>query len=376
MQNHSHIPSIRHSDIHSPGQNNQQHHRLIKALLREPVDRTPAWIMRQAGRYLPEYRKVRSRVKDFMTLCKTPELACQVTLQPIQRFPLDAAIIFSDILTIPDAYGLGLYFEEKEGPRFKRPIRNEEDVRQLPHSDPETELSYVMEAIRLTAHELQGKLPLIGFSGSPWTIATYMVEGQSSKHFNIINKMRVESPSLLHQLLQHLSCTIIDYLNAQIAAGVQVVMLFDTWGGILSRKDYLAFSLDYMTQIIRGVKQRHAHVPMILFTKNGGQYLLEMKKSGTDAIGLDWTADLRQARELMQGEVALQGNLEPAILYGTPERITQAVKDVLEQYGPGTGHVFNLGHGIHPDIDPERVSVMLESLHSFSPHYHQHREIA
>lgn len=342
-----------------------QKHRLIKALDREPVDRTPAWIMRQAGRYLPEYRKVRSSVKDFLTLCKTPELACQVTLQPIQRFPLDAAIIFSDILTIPDAYNLGLYFKEKEGPIFKYPIRTEADIQQLPNIDPEIELRYVMDTIRFTKEALQGKLPLIGFSGSPWTIATYMVEGQSSKHFNIIQKMRVGSPERLHSLLAHLTRSIIDYLNAQISAGADVIMLFDTWGGVLAKKDYLTFSLNYMTQIIQGIrKYKHEKkIPIILFTKNGGQHISEMIESGADAIGLDWTADVAKARQLAEGKVALQGNLDPSTLYGTPEYITQAVKDVLRQFGASSGHIFNLGHGIFPDTDPGSVEIMLEVLH-------------
>lgn len=349
-----------------------QTHRLIKALFCEPVDRTPVWIMRQAGRYLPEYRKIRSSVKDFLTLCKTPELAAEVTLQPINRFPLDAAIIFSDILTIPDAYGLGLHFEEKEGPRFKHPIRSEKDVKKLPKCDPETELKYVMDAIRATQLELNGKLPLIGFSGSPWTLATYMVEGAAGREFSQINKMKIESPQLLHQLLEHLSETIIDYLNAQIAAGVDVVMLFDTWGGLLPGNDYLTFSLDYMRSIIHGLNRvvKDKKIPVILFTKNGGQHLSEIKNSGTDAIGLDWNANLRKAREITAGKIALQGNLDPATLLGSPESIIRGVQEVLDQYGEGPGHIFNLGHGIRPDTDIEHVRLMIDKVHTESLKYH------
>lgn len=350
-----------------------QTHRFISALQGKKVDRTPAWLMRQAGRYLPEYRKVRSEVKDFLTLCKTPELACQVTLQPINRFPLDAAIIFSDILTIPDAYGLGLSFAEGEGPRFQNPVRTAEAVSKLPTIDPLQTLGYVMEAIRLTARELQGKVPIIGFAGSPWTVATYMVEGQSPKHFNIIKRMMYQSPSVLHALLEHLSRDTIAYLNAQIAAGADVIMLFDTWGGVLSRPNYLSFSLHYMKKIMQGLTRKIGtkDVPVILFTKNGGSYLSDIINSGADAIGLDWTTDLQAARKLAQGKVALQGNLDPATLYAPPEQIKTAVGTVLEQYGYGSGHIFNLGHGMHPDVDPDQVSVMLEALHSLSPRYHQ-----
>lgn len=347
--------------------------RLIQALRREPVDRTPVWIMRQAGRYLPEYRKVRSEVKDFLTLCKTPELACEVTLQPLRRYPLDAAIIFSDILTIPDAYGLGLQFVEGEGPRFSHPIRTAADVQKLPQINPEDELGYVMQAIRLVTQSLQGKVPLIGFAGSPWTIATYMVEGQASKNFNIIKRLMYQSPEILHHLLQHLSNTIVAYANAQIAAGADVIMLFDTWGGILSRENYLSFSLHYMTYIVQRLQKKLTgkEIPVILFTKNGGQYLSEIMHSGADAIGLDWTADLSRAKQTVQGQVALQGNLDPAILYAEPAKIRMGVGKVLEQYGQGAGHIFNLGHGIHPDIDPEKVSIMIEAVHQLSPQYQQ-----
>jgi uroporphyrinogen decarboxylase len=347
-------------------------HRLIRALYREPIDRTPVWIMRQAGRYLPEYRAVRKKAKDFLTLCKTPELACEVTLQPIQRFPLDAAIIFSDILTIPDAYGLGLSFLEGEGPCFQRPIQTLADIKNLPSIDPETELRYVMDAIRTTKQALGNKIPLIGFAGSPWTIATYMVEGKSSKSFSEIKKLMYREPASLHQLLQHLCKSITDYLNAQIAAGADVVMLFDTWGGVLSKTDYLEFSLHYMSQIVKNLHNKSkGKIPVILFTKNNGQHLLDIALSGCDAIGLDWGADLKAARETVGHKIALQGNLDPSVLYADPKRIERETERVLMQFGLGSGHIFNLGHGIHPDINPEHVAVMIDAVHTFSPRFHQ-----
>ncbi len=343
-------------------------HRFIRALLRQPVDRTPVWIMRQAGRYLPEYREVRKAAKEFLTLCKTPELACQVTLQPLERFPLDAAIIFSDILTIPDAFQMGLSFAEGEGPRFERPIRSLEDIEQLPTLDPEVELKYVMDAIRMTKHELQGRIPLIGFAGSPWTIATYMLEGQTSKTFAKIKKFMYAEPVALHRLLTHLSNTLIQYINAQIMAGADVIMLFDTWGGILSLADYMTFSLNYMEEIVKKVIRQHngKPIPIILFTKNSAQYLNSMANTGCDAIGLDWTISLESARSLIGDRVALQGNLDPAVLYAEPDCIRREVARVLKQFGTGPGHVFNLGHGIYPDIDPEKVAVMVEAVHSLS----------
>jgi uroporphyrinogen decarboxylase len=356
--------------------NNQMktEHRLIKALLRQPVDKTPVWIMRQAGRYLPEYRALRTRAQDFLVLCKTPELACEVTLQPLARFPLDAAIIFSDILTIPDAYGLGLKFVENEGPIFTKPIQTKADILQLPSLDPEVELRYVMDAIRMTKSELQGKAPLIGFAGSPWTIATYMIEGKSSKNFSKIKSWVYRDPESLHLLLNHLAKTTTDYLNAQIQAGADVVMLFDTWGGVLTRSEYLAFSLHYMSQIVSGIRNaNHNHqVPIILFTKNGGQHLVDISCAGSDAIGLDWTADLRLAKQQVGHKVALQGNLDPAVLYADAKRIQFEVEKVLQQFGPGTGHVFNLGHGIHPDMDPEKVAGMIETVHNYSQSFHFH----
>lgn len=328
--------------------------------------------MRQAGRYLPEYRKLRAQVKDFLSLCKTPELACEITLQPIERYPLDAAIIFSDILVIPDAYGLDLHFEEGLGPIINKPVQTESDIKKLPLIDPTEKLSYVMDLIKITAETLKGKVPLIGFSGSPWTVATYMVEGRSSKQFNIIKRMMYQNPKALHAILEHLTQTTIDYLNAQIEAGVEVVMLFDTWGGVLSLENYLTFSLAYMKKIIKGLKPKRGTVktPVILFTKQAGPYLSHLKHSGAEGIGIDWTIDIKQAREMMAGECALQGNLDPSVLYAEEETIRREVSAVLKGFGSGSGHVFNLGHGMHPDCDPEKVNIMLEAVHEFSPAYH------
>lgn len=340
--------------------------RLIRALLRQPVDYTPVWIMRQAGRYLPEYRAVRSKAGDFLTLCKTPELACEVTLQPIKRFNLDAAILFSDILTIPDAMGLGLYFAEGEGPCFRNPVRSREDIDKLPIPDPENELRYVCDAVRLCKRELHNKIPLLGFSGSPWTLATYMVEGGASKDFRVIKSLLYREPHLLHQLLTKLAMAVTDYLNAQIAAGVDAVMLFDTWGGILTATDYQQFSLVYMKKIIAGLKK----VPVILFTKNGGQWLEAMAASGCTAIGLDWMTDIQHARAQIGSKVALQGNLDPAVLYAKPDRIREEVAIILEKYGNGSGHVFNLGHGIAQDVPPEHVQVLVDAVHELSRKYH------
>ena len=346
--------------------------RLLRALARQPVDVTPVWIMRQAGRYLPEYRALRARAGDFRTLCTTPELACEATLQPIRRFPLDAAILFSDILTVPDAMGLGLYFVEGEGPAFRRPVRTEADVAALGVPDPERELRYVTDAIRLVRRELDGQVPLIGFAGSPWTLATYMVEGGASRDFAAIKRMRYGAPELLHRLLDVLAHAVAAYLNAQIAAGAQALMLFDTWGGVLSARDYETFSLGYMKAIIaRLVRDQDAHVPLILFTKNGGHWLEGQADAGADALGLDWTIDLGDARRRVGARVALQGNLDPAALYGDDERVRAEVAYVLERFGPGSGHVFNLGHGITPDIDPDRVAALVEAVHDLSWSYHR-----
>lgn len=346
--------------------------RLLRALLREPVDVTPVWMMRQAGRYLPEYRATRAQAGSFMDLCRNPELACEVTIQPLERFPLDAAILFSDILTIPDAMGLGLYFTEGEGPRFERPIQDEAAVAALGVPDPEQDLGYVMEAVRVIRRELDGRVPLIGFSGSPWTLATYMVEGGSTKNFAQVKGMMFERPDLMHKLLATLADAVTAYLNGQVAAGAQAVMIFDTWGGVLSPREYEQFSLAYMERIIKGLVRENGgrRVPVILFTKGGGQWLARMSESGCDALGVDWTTDLADARVQVRDRVALQGNLDPCILYSSPERIREEVSRVLDSYGHGPGHVFNLGHGIHPDVDPEHAAAMVAAVHELSVPYH------
>ncbi len=346
--------------------------RFLRALLRQPVDVTPVWMMRQAGRYLPEYRATREKAGSFMDLCMNPELACEVTLQPLERFPLDAAILFSDILTIPDAMGLGLYFSEGEGPRFERPVRDKAAIDALGVPDPEDSLRYVMDAVRTIRRELDGRVPLIGFSGSPWTLATYMVEGATTKTFARSKGMLYDAPELMHALLGKLADAVIAYLNAQIAAGAQAVMVFDTWGGSLTPKDYQAFSLAYMQRIVDGLTREAdgRKVPVILFTKGGGQWLELMAETGCDALGLDWTTDIGEARQRVGHKVALQGNLDPCTLYASPDAIRQAVGGILESYGPGTGHVFNLGHGIHPAIPPEHAGAMIEAVHELSRPYH------
>jgi uroporphyrinogen decarboxylase len=346
--------------------------RFLRALLREPVDMTPVWMMRQAGRYLPEYRETRAKAGDFLTLCKTPDLACEVTLQPLERYPLDAAILFSDILTVPDAMNLGLYFEEGEGPRFERPLRTAADVANLFVPDMEQDLGYVMDAVRVIRRELDGRVPLIGFSGSPWTLATYMIEGGSSKDFRRIKGMMYNCPEMMHQILRVTSESVTAYLNAQIAAGAQAVMLFDTWGGSLTPENYQRFSLDYMTTIIDGLTREAdgRRVPVVLFTKGGGQWLETMIASGADALGLDWTTNIGDARKRVGDRVALQGNLDPAVLYAKPAIIRKEVQKVLNDYGQGSGHVFNLGHGIHPQIDPEHAGAMIEAVHELSRPFH------
>jgi uroporphyrinogen decarboxylase len=347
--------------------------RFLRALARQPVDRTPVWMMRQAGRYLPEYRATRARAGSFMQLCKAPELACEVTLQPLARYPLDAAILFSDILTVPDAMGLGLYFEGGEGPRFERTIASSADVAALATPDVESELRYVMDAVRLIRRELDGRVPLIGFSGSPWTVATYMVEGGTSKNFSRIKGMLYDQPALLHTLLERITRTTIDYLNAQVAAGAQAVMVFDTWGSILTPKTYRSFSLDYMQRIVDEVTReaQGRKVPVVLFTKGGGPWLEAMADTGCDALGVDWTTDLAEARAKVGGRVALQGNLDPAVLYASPEVIREEVRQVLESFGHGSGHVFNLGHGIHPEVKPEHAGAMIQAVVELSPAYHR-----
>ncbi len=344
----------------------------LKALLRLPTERTPVWMMRQAGRYLPEYRKVRERAGSFMQLCTTPELACEVTLQPLERFRLDAAILFSDILTIPDAMGLGLEFVEGEGPQFRKSIRSAHDVDALPIPDPHESLRYVTDAVSLIRQSLGGRLPLIGFSGSPWTLACYMVEGGSSRDFRKIKGMLYEDPLTLHRLLDKLAVAVGHYLNAQIEAGVDAVMVFDTWGGTLSAGQYQEYSLHYARQLLEMVRQHHTpeQIPAVLFTKGGGQWLEVMAKSGYQALGLDWTTHLADARQRVGQTVALQGNLDPMALYASPEAIRGEVARILAEYGHGPGHVFNLGHGILPDVKPEHAAALIDAVHALSPAHH------
>ncbi len=350
-----------------------QNDRFLRALLREPVDMTPVWMMRQAGRYLPEYRATRTKAGSFMDLCMNPDLACEVTLQPLERYPLDAAILFSDILTIPDAMGLGLYFETGEGPRFSNPVQDEKAVAALSVPDPEQELRYVMDAVRTIRRELNGRVPLIGFSGSPWTLATYMVEGGGTKNYAKVKGMMFDRPDLMHQLLTTVADSVASYLNAQIAAGAQAVMIFDTWGGVLTPRDYQSFSLDYMQRIVDKLTREAEgrKVPVILFTKGGAMWLDRMADTGCDALGVDWTINLADARKMVGERVGLQGNMDPSILYASPDRIRQEVGTILESYGHGSGHVFNLGHGIHPEIDPEHPAAMIEAVHDLSKKYHQ-----
>lgn len=349
-----------------------QNDRFLRALLKQPVDTTPIWIMRQAGRYLPEYRATRAQAGSFMNLCKNPELACEVTLQPLERYALDAAILFSDILTVPDAMGLGLYFAEGEGPRFTDPVRSLADIEKLPIPDPEGELRYVMDAVRTIRRDLNGRVPLIGFTGSPWTLATYMVEGGSSKDFGKVKGMLYGNPQAMHLLLDKLADSIILYLNAQIAAGAQAAMIFDTWGGTLTPETYQEFSLRYMQKIVDGVTRENEgrKVPVILFTKGGAQWLESMADTGCDGLGLDWTINISAARRRVGDKVALQGNMDPSVLYATPEAIRQRVAQILADFGQGSGHVFNLGHGIHQHIDPENVGVLVDAVHEFGKQYH------
>jgi uroporphyrinogen decarboxylase len=326
---------------------------LLRALLREPTPRRPIWLMRQAGRYLPEYRATRTRAGGFLEMCTNPEIACEITLQPVDRYPLDAAILFSDILTIPHAMNLGLEFEAGEGPTFERPVRTPADN--------------VTDAVARVRRELNGRVPLIGFAGSPWTVATYMVEGGSSKTFGVIKRMMYESPRELHRLLEVLAKATILYLNAQIAAGAQAVMLFDTWGGVLTPAQYEEFSLRHMAQVIDALtrKAEGRRVPNIVFTKGGGAWLAKIAAIGCDAAGVDWTTDLSNARKAVDGRVALQGNLDPSALFAPPETLRTETLRVLDSYGPGPGHVFNLGHGITPDVDPERVALLVETVRNY-----------
>jgi len=348
--------------------------RFLKALLKEPVDRTPIWMMRQAGRYLPEYRASRKDAGSFMDLCTNPEFACEVTLQPLDRYPgLDAAILFSDILTIPDAMNLGLYFETGEGPKFKKVVRTEKDVADLPIVDTSKDLKYVTDAVSTIRRALNGRVPLIGFSGSPWTLATYMVEGGSTKDFRHVKAMMYNTPEIMHEMLRKLAESVIDYLNAQIKAGAQAVQIFDTWGGVLSHNAYQEFSLKYMQQIVNGLIRENEgrKIPVILFTKGAGQWLELMADTGCDALGLDWTTDIGNARNRVGDKVALQGNMDPSVLYAQPERIREEVATILGRYGTGSGHVFNLGHGIHQFVDPEHAKAFIEAVEELSPQYHK-----
>jgi uroporphyrinogen decarboxylase len=345
----------------------------LRALMRQPVSRTPVWIMRQAGRYLPEYREVRGQAGDFMSLCRNPELACEVTMQPLRRYKLDAAILFSDILTVPDAMGLGLHFIAGEGPKFKEPVQSVDAIRNLRVPDVEQKLSYVFEAVRTIRRELNGEVPLIGFAGSPFTVGTYMVEGGSSREFPTIKALAKESPDVLDHLMNIVAETTIEYLNGQIEAGAQAIQIFDTWGAALEGDDFRRFSMASMQKIIDGLTREKdgQKIPVILFTKGAGPLLTDLAETGCDALGVDWTTDLATAREYVGDKVALQGNLDPATLRESPEVIRQGVADTLASYGKGPGHIFNLGHGITPDIDPDHLGALVDAVHEMSPEYHR-----
>jgi uroporphyrinogen decarboxylase len=341
---------------------------LLRALAREPTAHTPVWLMRQAGRYLPEYNATRARAGSFLELAKSPAFATEVTLQPLERFPLDAAILFSDILTVPDAMGLGLYFTEGEGPRFERPLRDEAAIRALAAPDPADRLRYVLDAVREIRKALAGRVPLIGFSGSPFTLACYMVEGAGSDDWRALKTMLYARPDLLHRILEINARAVTDYLNAQIEAGAQVVMIFDTWGGQLSHAAYEEFSLAYSRRVIAGLRKEAGgrRVPSILFTKGGGAWLEAMAASGCDAVGLDWTVDAASARARVGARVALQGNLDPAALFAPPERVRMEVRRVLDAFGDAPGHVFNLGHGIAPKTPVESVAALVDEVRAYS----------
>ena len=340
----------------------------LRALLRQPTEHTPIWLMRQAGRYLPEYCETRRRAGNFMNLCKNPRMACEVTLQPLARYDLDAAILFSDILTVPDAMGLGLYFAEGEGPKFERPLREEWEIRNLSVPDPGVELRYVIDAVAEIRRALDNSVPLIGFSGSPFTLACYMIEGGASEDFRTIKSMLYDRPDLLHHVLDVNARAVTAYLNAQIEAGAQAVMIFDTWGGALSNRAYKEFSLAYMQRIVEGLKREHggARIPSIVFTKGGGQWLEDIAAIGCDAVGLDWTTDIGAARRRVGDKVALQGNLDPVAQFAQPEKIAQEAHVILDAFGPGSGHVFNLGHGISQFTPPEHVAALVNAVHEHS----------
>jgi len=348
----------------------------LRTLRGEKVERTPIWVMRQAGRYLPEYRATRKQAGDFLTLCKTPELACEVTLQPIDRFGLDAAILFSDILTIPDAMGLELVLEEGVGPVFNKPIRSAADIDSLGIPDPEQELGYVMNAIRVIRHALDDRVPLIGFTGSPWTLASYMVEGSGSKAFRRIKGLMFESPESAHKLLQIVTDSVIQYLKAQVASGAQSLMVFDTWGGMLSTENYKRFSLSYMSQIVSAIKSDPlcSSVPIVLFTKGGGQWLELMADTGCDGLGLDWTVDIADAKARVGDKVILQGNMDPVVMNTGPEQVSEQAMEVLRGYGNhgpnDKGHIFNLGHGIQPFAHPENMQRLVQTVQANSSQFH------
>ena len=340
----------------------------LRALLRQPTDFTPVWLMRQAGRYLPEYCETRRRAGSFMDLCRNAQLATEVTLQPLARYDLDAAILFSDILTVPDAMGLGLYFVEGEGPKFERPLREEWEIRNLTAPDPGVELRYVMDAVAEIRRALGNSVPLIGFSGSPFTLACYMIEGGASADFRSIKSMLYDRPDLLHHVLEVNASAVTAYLNAQIESGAQAVMIFDTWGGALSHRAYREFSLAYIERIVSNLKREHdgARIPNIVFTKGGGQWLEDISAIGCDAVGLDWTTDIGAARRRVGDKVALQGNLDPVALFAQPEKIAQEAHAILDSFGPGSGHVFNLGHGISQFTPPEHVTALVNAVHEHS----------
>ena len=342
--------------------------RFLRALRREPVDATPVWLMRQAGRYLPEYRATRAKAGSFMGLATNPELACEVTLQPLARFDLDAAILFSDILTIPDAMGLGLTFAEGEGPKFARPVRSAADIARLAVPGMETELRYVMDAIRTIRGELQNRVPLIGFSGSPWTLACYMVEGGGSDNFSKVKSLAFSEPALMHKLLDVVTDSVIAYLSAQRAAGAQALMVFDTWGGVLAPHHYREFSLRYLKRIAQEFARGDGpdRTPLILFGKGNAPYLEELAATGAEGVGVDWLVSLDDARRRTGGKVAIQGNLDPVTLYASPDAIRAEVKRTIDSYGPHPGHVFNLGHGMSPDMNPDHVKVLVDAVHEFS----------
>ncbi len=347
----------------------------LRALRAEKVERTPIWVMRQAGRYLPEYRAVRKQAGDFLTLCKTPELACEVTMQPIDRFDLDAAILFSDILTIPDAMGLELVLEEGIGPVFNKPVRSSADIKRLGVPDMHQDLAYVMQAVGVIRKELDGRVPLIGFTGSPWTLASYMVEGSGSKEFRRIKGLMFESPDDAHRLLKVVTQSVVQYLSAQVQAGAQSLMVFDTWGGMLSTANYQIFSLAYMQEIVSALKSEHPEIPIVLFTKGGGQWLELMAATGCDGLGLDWTVDMQSARARVGDKVVLQGNMDPVVMNTNSQSVRREAQNVLEAFGHHTGadkgHIFNLGHGIQPFADPENMAALVDTVKTTSPGYHK-----